>query len=124
MGGDQSTGGVGGAADGLAQRFTRSDDLMLLRVIERADAEDFEIRELRGWAWQHIARILANPHTPLRTKLRAAQLVTDRTDPLQVDADRRPVSINVAIISTEAARHPTPVNGHAVRFLGGNGDGA
>lgn len=59
---------------------------------------------------------------------KVALALLDRTDPVPKagDGDRGPITVNVAIITSEAggAGHAAQANGVAIRFSGGDGDGA
>ena len=138
------TGGAGGPREGLAnarrevgfddqltETLTRSDKIMLLRVIRRAKQADFDISELRGWAWTHVARVLADPKTPRRLRLRGAGLIVDRSDPVKqavaVTHDR-PVAVQVNVIqpadgSGSNPRSELSPGGLQIHLDGGNGSG-
>jgi hypothetical protein len=82
----------------------------LIRTHERAANGQISKDEAPGYAIQ----------------VKIALGLLERTAPVPKgdDGERGPVTINVAIISSEVAGHQAQANGASVRFIGGAGDGA
>lgn len=120
----------------LQAAFSRADITMCTQLVTRASADDFQVREFRGWAWQLAARLLADPKTPRRNKLKLVETIVKRTDPEPKGVDeldrlraelasisQRGFTLNVAIItSDDAARAPHADSG-TIRVVAREGDG-
>ena len=110
----------------VVEELTRRDKIMLLQVLERADAEDFQVKEIRGWGWQQIARILADPRTPRRLRDRAAGRILDRSDPIPRALVQALVQGDLSITWALPSSSPTPLapsKPSSTTPLPGNGHG-
>jgi hypothetical protein len=100
----------------------RSDARTVVRCLDWLLAHGEPIEEK---LWQEAYDIALHCTDP-RAQLRAIELIGDRIDPppKATDEQRGPVSIHVAIVTTDRAGLPSQGNGVAVRIGRGNGDSA
>lgn len=101
---------------------TREADQQLLRAVDwmRQRGENIDAQIWEG-IWQIAQK--AKRHS---VRLKAFQVFASRVDPepRSGDDNRAPVSISVAIVTTDRAGLPSQGNGVAVRIGRGNGDSA
>ena len=96
------------------------DQRTILRCVDWLLAHE---EQIEGRWWTELHRQALEARSP-RDRRRAIEMLAARVDPIPkvTDEPRGPVTVNVAIVSTERAGLTAQGNGVAIRIRGGNGN--
>lgn len=97
--------------------LSRSD---LARLSRALDKGELDLSEIRDSVWRDVICSALSPMSPRRTRLRAADLIVRRTDPINAPPQQAQITeVSINLVAPQKTELPAPVNGRVLRD--GNG---